>query len=391
MPLYRALYFVESSVKVLGVTRRNSQEVPVPSPILLFTAQIVAILSVFLLAAGYLKTDPRAASAKVFAIMAVFIGFYLISGMSGSNIDPQFRLDLSSWQLVISLGINAISGLFMLYCFFVFQENERFPFPFAVAFAVQVLIDGGLTTLAVFELELSGGAIAGLLSISMDILQLVFVALAMYWTLKGWRTDLVDDRRVLRWFIIGVQGALIFSVVFVENFLLNGDSGDNAQAQAAIVYAIAILAFGMLLVALRFDYVSLTAVIRKVTERAEEPVSGSSAAFDIDGFNKAFRDEQMYREAGLTISMLASKLNLPEYRLRAFIHKQLGFRNFNAMLHKYRIEDAASALADKRNAGLPVLTIALTVGYQSITPFNNAFRELMGVTPSEHRKKHAAS
>ena len=49
----------------------------------------------------------------------------------------------------------------------------------------------------------------------------------------------------------------------------------------------------------------------------------------------------MYREAGLTIAQLAKKLNLPEYRLRAFIHRELGFRNFNAMLHAYRVEEAA--------------------------------------------------
>jgi AraC-like DNA-binding protein len=385
------LYFTESSVKVVAVPRPNTQELPVPNPILLFTAQIVAILSVFLLAAGYLKTEPKAASAKVFAIMAVFIGFYLISGMSGSNIDPQFRLDLSDWQLLISTGTNSVCGLFMLYCFLIFQENERFPFPFAVAFGLQVTIDLGVDTLAVVGSELATGSVVQLLATTMDVLQLVFVALAMFWTLKGWRADLVDDRRVLRWFIIGVQGALIFMVVFVENFLLNGNSSDNTQAQAVIVYVIAFLAFGMLLVALRFDYVSLTAVIRKVTELAEEPAAANSTVFDINRFNRAFRDEQLYREAGLTIAMLASKLNLPEYRLRAFIHKELGFRNFNAMLHKYRIEDAASALADSRNAGLPVLTIALTVGYQSITPFNNDFRQLMGVTPSEYRKNHTAS
>jgi hypothetical protein len=31
-----------------------------PNPVFLYSAQIVAILSVLLLAAGYLKTDPRA-------------------------------------------------------------------------------------------------------------------------------------------------------------------------------------------------------------------------------------------------------------------------------------------------------------------------------------------
>ena len=60
----------------------------VPNPLLLFAAQIVAILSVLLLAAGYLKTEPKATSARVFAVMAIFIVFYLVIGMSGPNIDP---------------------------------------------------------------------------------------------------------------------------------------------------------------------------------------------------------------------------------------------------------------------------------------------------------------
>jgi len=60
------------------------------------------------------------------------------------------------------------------------------------------------------------------------------------------------------------------------------------------------------------------------------------------------------------------------------------------MLHQYRIEDASNALSDKQNQNVPILTIALSVGYQSITPFNNAFRQITGVTPSEYRKKMQA-
>ena len=63
---------------------------------------------------------------------------------------------------------------------------------------------------------------------------------------------------------------------------------------------------------------------------------------------------------------------------------------FNAMLHAYRVEEASQALVDADKHGVPVLTIALSVGYQSITPFNNAFREIMGVTPSEYRKQHTS-
>lgn len=358
-----------------------------PNPLMLFAAQIVAIMSVLLLAAGYLKTTPKAPSAQIFALIAVFVVFYLLNGMTGANIDPAFRLDLSSVQILFSTGTNAICGLFMIYCFLIFQEQSKFPIQLLAAFIIQVLVDLVLTLLGYFQGgEVSAAAIP-VLATTLDLLQLVFVGFAIFWTLKGWRADLVEDRRALRWFIIGLQGALIFAVVFVENFLLAGGSSSNAIEFAVIVYAIALLTLGMLLVALRFDFVSLTSVIRKVAELTEEPENELSATFNVDTFNRAFREGELYKEAGLTIAMLAKKLNMPEYRLRAFIHKQLGFRNFNAMLHQYRIEEASAALSDTQNPGVPVLTIALSVGYQSITPFNNAFREIKGVTPSEFRKR----
>ena len=361
-----------------------------PNPVFLYSAQVVAILSVLLLAAGYLKTDPRASSARVFALIALMVVLYLLNGMSAAHIDPQFQLDLTRWELIISIGIDSIPGLFMIYCFLIFQEEQKFPYTLGIAFAAQIFLSTLLPLSGLFSdpfLPVGSGIY---ISYSQAILQLIFVIFAIYWTLKGWSTDLVADRRILRWFIIGVQGALIFSVVFVENFLVDGGSIGNATAQSTIVYAIALLTLGMLLVALRFDFVSLGYVIRKVAELTVEPEEEGATVFNIDSFNKAFKDELLYREAGLTISMLAKRLNTPEYRLRAFIHKQLGFRNFNAMLHQYRIEDAGNVLSDNENQNTPILTIALSVGYQSITPFNNAFREIKGVTPSEYRKRMAA-
>ena len=356
------------------------------NPLLLFTAQIVSIFSVLLLALGYLKAAPASSSSRVFLIMAVFVVFYLLRSMTANHIDMQFQLDLITFMPLINFGISAISGLFMTYCFLIFQEGERFPPPLGIAFALQVFSDFLLDSMMRVEDPFVTSMIFNWSIVLMDIFQLIFVGFAIYWTLKGWRADLVADRRVLRWFIIGVQGALIFVIVFVENFLLAGGDESNANEQSLIVFAIALLTLSMLVITLRFDSVSLSNVLRKVTE----PVSGlgeSTYNIDEDGFRDIFEKEKVYREAGLTISTLAKTLNLPEYRLRAFIHKQLGFRNFNAMLHKYRIEDASVLLGDRENKSVPVLTIALSVGYQSITPFNNAFRKIKGVTPSEYRKQ----
>jgi AraC-like DNA-binding protein len=59
-------------------------------------------------------------------------------------------------------------------------------------------------------------------------------------------------------------------------------------------------------------------------------------------------------------------------------------------LNHYRVEEATSALIDPAQRDTPILTIALTAGYQSINPFNRAFRELRGMTPSDFRKQQLA-
>ena len=107
--------------------------------------------------------------------MAVFIVFYLLNGMSGQHIDPQFRLDISSWQLLCQVGMNSISGLFMIYCFLIFQEQQKFPVTLAATFALQVILDSVLSVLTLFAPEAANSSAAVFMSISMDVLMLVFV------------------------------------------------------------------------------------------------------------------------------------------------------------------------------------------------------------------------
>lgn len=357
--------------------------------VLFYAAQILAIVSVVLLAVGYLKAEPAAASARIFAALALFVVCYLLMGMSGPSVAEPFRLYFGTWMPLLVIASNGISGLFMLYCFLIFQEARRLPPLLVGLFLAQLAAS---TVMVLTGNARSGGESEIIVSVLtlIDLVQLGFVCLAIYWTFSGWRADLVEDRRVFRWFVIGVQGVLIFFVLFLENFLLTGGVQAYSSARELTVYAIALLAFGMLVVSMKFDYVSLTQAIRKVTEREEEEEQTRSP-FDVNSFNALFRGGAMYREAGLTIAVLAQKLGMPEYRLRSFIHKELGYRNFNAMLHVYRVDEACAILADSQQSHLPVLTVALSVGYQSITPFNNAFRELKGVTPSEFRKRASAT
>ncbi|MDX1580240.1 MAG: helix-turn-helix domain-containing protein, partial [Alphaproteobacteria bacterium] len=85
-------------------------------------------------------------------------------------------------------------------------------------------------------------------------------------------------------------------------------------------------------------------------------------------------------------SRVAEKLDAQDYRLRRLINGHLGYRNFNDFLNTYRVEAAKADLHDPEKAHLPILTIAMDLGYRSLASFNRAFKELTGSTPSEFRQ-----
>ena len=72
--------------------------------------------------------------------------------------------------------------------------------------------------------------------------------------------------------------------------------------------------------------------------------------------------------------------------MRRLINSELGYRNFSSFLNSHRIAEAQAALADPAQAEVPVITIAMDAGFQSLGPFNRAFKAVTGVTPTEYRR-----
>ena len=94
-----------------------------------------------------------------------------------------------------------------------------------------------------------------------------------------------------------------------------------------------------------------------------------------------------YRTPGLTIARLAEHLTTPEHRLRSLINQRLGHRNFSSFLNRHRIDEAKQILSNPEQVDLPVLTIAMDLGYNSLPTFNRAFRSEAAETPTDFRRK----
>jgi AraC-like DNA-binding protein len=162
----------------------------------------------------------------------------------------------------------------------------------------------------------------------------------------------------------------------------------NAAVLAGVVVAIA---YSLTRVA-GADLFSAAPPVRiaaEVSDRALASKSDGPSAADqklIDALTRLMAADRAYRDEKMTIGTLALRLAVPEYRLRRLINQRLGYRNFNVFLNDHRIAEVKAALSDPTQAEVPVITMAMDAGFQSLGPFNRAFKATTGVTPSEYRR-----
>jgi AraC-like DNA-binding protein len=234
---------------------------------------------------------------------------------------------------------------------------------------------------------------AGIPSIAMSLIVLGFIALAVGQTIASWSVDLVESRRRLRIFIVAAA-AVYGGVNAILQLLMYGDDQPgvvniaNAAVLAGVVVAIA---YSLMRVA-EADLFSVAPLIRTAAAASDRTIAAKSdntGAADqklTDALTRLMADERVYRDEKMTIGTLALRLAVPEYKLRRLINRKLGFRNFNVFLNDHRIREAKAALADPTQAEVPVITIAMDAGFQSLGPFNRAFKATTGVTPTEYRR-----
>ncbi|MDF3820402.1 helix-turn-helix domain-containing protein [Leptospira sp. 96542] len=93
--------------------------------------------------------------------------------------------------------------------------------------------------------------------------------------------------------------------------------------------------------------------------------------------------EKIYCDEDLSLSRLASLVNVQPGQLSEYFHKIFGF-GFYQFINRHRIEEAKTLLLESKFRS--VLAIADSVGFNSKSTFNRVFLELVGKTPTEFRE-----
>lgn len=221
--------------------------------------------------------------------------------------------------------------------------------------------------------------------VGIHVVSLVLMLDLFRYAWMGRDDDLVEKRRLVRTWLplltaLEAVGILSFELAF-------GPTAPNAElhlANALLIQALTLFAGGVLLRTERELLVETGYGDNVRRPRSPDELSPSERVL-LEKLEAAMEGGS-YRTPGLTIAMLAANLQTPEHRLRALINRRLGHRNFSAFLNLHRIAEAKVALADKARVDLPVLTIAMDLGYNSLPTFNRAFRETAGCTPTEFRR-----
>lgn len=273
---------------------------------------------------------------------------------------------------LLSLGGTAYFWMFAMALF----EDSRFTLDRWIPAA-------GMTIVGIVGVLVPGPANRGVWVVH----NLLEMALVLHIVSVIWRrreSDLVEARRALRTPVILIIGAyaLILSA-FEIGWALGAEEHWLSPLQAASLALVSLLTAGAFLQARPELFLA--------PARAPDPDAVDPQDRPALARLQALMEEGAWRREGLTIGQLAAEVGVPEHRLRRLINGGLGHRNFADFIGAHRIAAARAALADPANARASISALAFDLGYASLGPFNRAFKDATGQTPSEWRVQALAN
>ena len=213
-----------------------------------------------------------------------------------------------------------------------------------------------------------------------QLIKLGLIGHVIAMAIAGRSTDLVAKRLRLRTPLALAASAIVATVILVELWASN-DVPMMLEAVGSVFMFFTALAANLFLLRWRGDF-SLASVTAP-SKPAQSPDEDEHIRQAIALIENSMTQERFYAGHGKTLTDLAQQLNMTPHRLRTLINQYMGYKNFNQFLNHYRIEEAAARLHSQPE--LPILSIALDVGFKSISSFNAAFKAAYHSTPTEYR------
>jgi AraC-like DNA-binding protein len=217
------------------------------------------------------------------------------------------------------------------------------------------------------------------------ILQVAVYHFLILRTIIAYKKNMTADRpgtgkRIFPWMILVVSISLFSWVSFFSSMF----SGSIQQYVYEILFTVVIYVAA-------YKLMSMPEIFSKDASAKEDPPSGSTDARQtqeqlIERFTGYIETSKAYLEPDITIGNICDRIGAPVHRISRALNKQT-HKNFYFIINEYRAAEAKRKLLDKNLSEKSVLSIGLDSGFNSKSSFNDVFKKITGVTPTEFRGK----
>jgi AraC-like DNA-binding protein len=318
-----------------------------------------------------LRDYPAEMAARIAVMMTLSITAHVLATVPGPM---DYGLAIN-WILLV--GSALVPGSFWLFARTWFDDETRIDLPSWIIVLLPPLLFA-----TAYSLFVRGTPILLAAGLMMRIISFGLAIAGLWAAWRGRADDLIETRRRLRAKLIWSVGIFVIFTNAAEIFVNNDRAPETLRTiiEIGIALLTGILCGAMF--GIRQTELFAVTLAKPVPEaRLDEPWM----VILTTRLQTHMTTERAYRDETLTIAALAAQLGEQEYRLRRLINGQLGYRNFATFLNGYRLAEVKAALIDPSQKDVPILTIALDAGFGSLGPFNRAFREVEGMTPSAYR------
>ncbi len=351
--------------------------------VILATSQLITISTYFLV-----YNEGR--EGRLISLLGFCLTCYILSDLS--------ILADSVWVTYLLYRAATLTPMVLWYlAFCLFTDNEKLNPLFWIPVAYFVLARA--IGVPIYSADLSNSTLLFMLIyVIPQLIMLYFSCIAIYLAVRGYKADLVEERRRFRVIFVVSMGILL-AIRSVNGFFAFADPFLDSISLFArnpvppYVFAIYVFCLGLVfnLTVFRVSHPTLKLLSDPrpaVPKRVDGPVSPRIRQHDqhLRRLLDTMENQRLYSQHGLTIADLAKELGIQEYRLRRIINKELEFKNFNQFLNSYRLTEASEKLSTEDS---PISSIALDIGFVSLSSFNSAFKARFGMTPSQYRASHS--
>ncbi len=220
------------------------------------------------------------------------------------------------------------------------------------------------------------------------ILQFGYYAVHAQRLLREHKKNIVEkfsnvERMDVTWVnvIIWVFGIILFFIVIATPLLIHGMNLHSYNNASAIFFSLILF------------FVAYKGIQQRIPNDSFVNIENGSPISDIDNILKLKEKLLIYTKTNkpflnpeLTLTDMAKQMNIGRNMLSKVINSEVG-DNFYNFINKFRVEEVKTLIKNDAKKQYTILYLAYEAGFNSKSSFNNIFKKMTGLTPSEYRKR----